>query len=120
MLQVEHLSYDVVEEGKQSEILSDVSFTVNDGEMLVITGPNGGGKSTLAKLLMGINKETGRKIILDGQDITDYTIDERAKAGIGFAFQQPPRFKGMTVRRLLSLQTSVIGSRTAAGREDVL
>ena len=62
MLQVEHLSYDVVEEGKQSEILSDVSFTVNDGEMLVITGPNGGGKSTLAKLLMGINKETGGKI----------------------------------------------------------
>ena len=103
MLQVEHLSYDVVEEGKQSEILSDVSFTVNDGEMLVITGPNGGGKSTLAKLLMGINKETGGRIILDGQDITDYTIDERAKAGIGFAFQQPPRFKGMTVRRLLSL-----------------
>ena len=103
MLQVEHLSYDVAEEGKQSEILSDVSFTVNDGEMLVITGPNGGGKSTLAKLLMGINRATGGRIILDGQDITDHTIDERAKAGIGFAFQQPPRFKGMTVRRLLSL-----------------
>ena len=103
MLQVEHLSYDVVEEGKQSEILSDVSFSVNEGEMLVITGPNGGGKSTLAKLLMGINKVTGGKILLDGQDITDYTIDERAKAGLGFAFQQPPRFKGMTVRRLLSL-----------------
>ncbi|HJD42433.1 MAG TPA: ATP-binding cassette domain-containing protein [Candidatus Mediterraneibacter quadrami] len=103
MLQVEHLSYDVVEEGKQSEILSDVSFSVNEGEMLVITGPNGGGKSTLARLLMGINKATGGKILLDGQDITDYTIDERAKAGLGFAFQQPPRFKGMTVRRLLSL-----------------
>ena len=103
MLQVEHLSYDVVEEGKQSEILSDVSFSVNEGETLVITGPNGGGKSTLAKLLMGINKATGGKILLDGQDITDYTIDERAKAGLGFAFQQPPRFKGMTVRRLLSL-----------------
>lgn len=103
MLKVEHLSYDVVEEGRQSEILSNVSFTVNDGEMLVITGPNGGGKSTLAKLLMGINKATGGKIILNGQDITDYTIDERARAGLGFAFQQPPRFKGMTVRRLLSL-----------------
>ena len=103
MLQVEHLSYDVVEEGKQSEILSDVSFSVNEGEPLVITGPNGGGKSTLAKLLMGINKATGGKILLDGQNITDYTIDERAKAGLGFAFQQPPRFKGMTVRRLLSL-----------------
>ena len=59
MLKVEHLSYDVIEEGKPSEILSDVSFSVNDGEMLVITGPNGGGKSTLAKLLMGINKATG-------------------------------------------------------------
>ena len=103
MLQVEHLSYDVLEEGKQSEILTDVSFTVNDGEMLVITGPNGGGKSTLAKLLMGINKASAGRILLNGEDITDYTIDERAKAGIGFAFQQPPRFKGMTVRRLLSL-----------------
>jgi Fe-S cluster assembly ATP-binding protein len=103
VLQVEHLSYDIVEEGRQSEILSDVSFTVQDGEMLVITGPNGGGKSTLAKVLMGINKETAGKIYLDGQDITALSIDERAKAGIGFAFQQPPRFKGMTVRRLLSL-----------------
>ena len=105
------MSYDVVEEGKQSEILSDVSFTVNDGEMLVITGPNGGGKSTLAKLLMGINKATGGKIILDGQDITDYTIDERSKAGIGFAFQQPPRFKGMTV---------ISGGGENAGRENML
>lgn len=103
MLRVEHLSYNVIDEGKPSEILSDVSFEVNDGEMLVITGPNGGGKSTLAKLLMGINKATEGKIYLDGQDITDFTIDERAKAGIGFAFQQPPRFKGMTVRRMLSL-----------------
>ena len=71
--------------------------------MLVITGPNGGGKSTLAKVLMGINKETAGKIYLDGQDITALSIDERAQAGIGFAFQQPPRFTGMTVRRLLSL-----------------
>ena len=103
MLQAEHLSYNITEEGRQSEILTDVSFTVEDGEMLVITGPNGGGKSTLAKLLMGINEATGGKIILDGQDITSYTIDKRAQAGMGFAFQQPPRFKGLTVRRLLSL-----------------
>ena len=103
MLQAEHLSYNITEEGRQSEILTDVSFTVEDGEMLVITGPNGGGKSTLAKLLMGINEATGGKIILDGQDITSYTIDKRAQAGMGFAFQQPPRFKGMTVKRLLSL-----------------
>ena len=103
MLQAEHLSYNITEEGRQSEILTDVSFTVEDGEMLVITGPNGGGKSTLAKLLMGINEATGGKIILDGQDITSYTIDKRAQAGMGFAFQQPPRFKGMTVERFLNL-----------------
>lgn len=103
MLQVEHLSYDVQDEAGQPEILSDVSFSVEDGEMLVITGPNGGGKSTLAKVLMGIHKETEGKILLNGQDITGLSIDERAKAGIGFAFQQPPRFKGMTVRRLLNL-----------------
>ena len=103
MLQVEHLSYDVQEEGRQSEILSDISFSVNPGEMLVITGPNGGGKSTLAKILMGINQPTAGKILLNGEEITNLSIDERAKAGIGFAFQQPPRFKGMTVRRLLHL-----------------
>lgn len=103
MLQVEHLSYDVQEEGRQSEILSDVSFSVADGEMLVITGPNGGGKSTLAKILMGINQPTSGTIMLNGREITKMPVDERARAGIGFAFQQPPRFKGMTVRRLLHL-----------------
>lgn len=103
MLQVEHLSFDVAEEGRQSEILRDVSFSVEAGEMLVITGPNGGGKSTLAKVLMGIHKISSGRIFLKGDDITDMGIDERARAGIGFAFQQPPRFKGMTVRRLLSL-----------------
>ncbi len=108
MLQVEHISYDVQEEGRQSEILSDVSFSVADGEMLVITGPNGGGKSTLAKVLMGINEATSGRILLNGTDITALSIDERAKAGIGFAFQQPPRFKGMTVRRLLSLAAGTL------------
>lgn len=79
MLQVEHLSYEVLEEGRQSEILSDVSFTVRDGEMLVITGPNGGGKSTLAKVLMGVNKETSGKIYLDGEisQITRWTRERR-------------------------------------------
>ena len=98
MLQIEHLSFDVRDDGRQAEILSDISFNVADGEMLVITGPNGGGKSTLAKLLMGINEATSGRIILNGEDITDLSINERAQAGIGFAFQQPPRFKGMTVR----------------------
>ena len=103
MLQIEHLSFDVRDDGRQAEILSDISFNVADGVMLVITGPNGGGKSTLAKLLMGINEATSGRIILNGEDITDLSINERAQAGIGFAFQQPPRFKGMTVRRLLNL-----------------
>lgn len=75
MLQVEHLSYDVQEEGRQSEILSDVSFSVEDGEMLVITGPNGGGKSTLAKILMGINQPAAGKILLNGTDITNMPVD---------------------------------------------
>ena len=70
--------------------------------MLVVTGPNGGGKSTIAKILMGIEKASGGKISLDGEDITDYTIDQRAEAGIGFAFQQPPRFERATASRLLS------------------
>ena len=103
MLKVENLSFSVNEKGMERNILSDVSFDVKSGEMLVITGPNGGGKSTLAKVIMGIEKATAGKITLDGTDITGYDIDERAKAGIGFAFQQPPRFKGMTVDKLISL-----------------
>ena len=71
--------------------------------MLVITGPNGGGKSTLAKVLAGIEEANGGEIFLDEENITGYDIDHRANAGIGYAFQQPPRFKGLTVRRLLSL-----------------
>lgn len=108
MLEVKHLSYEVTENQETLPIVTDINFTVNDGEMLVITGPNGGGKSTIARLLMGIIKETSGTILLDGEDITNLSIDERAKAGIGFAFQQPASFKGMTVRRLLNL---------AAGKE---
>ena len=76
--------------------------------MLVITGPNGGGKSTLAKVLAGIEDANGGEIFLDEENITGYDIDHRANAGIGYAFQQPPRFKGMTVKKMLSL---------AAGKE---
>ena len=92
-----------MEKGKRVNILSDISFEVERGEMLVITGPNGGGKSTLAKVLMGIERADSGRVILDGCDITNMDINERAEAGIGFAFQQPPRFKGMTVDRLISL-----------------
>ena len=103
MLEVENLAFSVYENGTERTILSDVSFDVQKGEMLVITGPNGGGKSTLAKVLMGIEQAKTGTVMLDGEDITGYDIDERAKAGIGFAFQQPPRFKGMTVDKLISL-----------------
>lgn len=104
MLRVENLSFTVTDENnKPNTIVDNVSFEIADGEMVVITGPNGGGKSTLAKLVMGIEKATSGKIYLDDKDITDFSIDERANAGIGFAFQQPPRFKGMTIRRFLSL-----------------
>ena len=103
MLKVGNLSFSVQEKDAIHNILSDISFEVAKGEMLVITGPNGGGKSTLAKVLMGIEKADSGRVTLDGEDISAYDIDERAKAGIGYAFQQPPRFKGMTVDKLISL-----------------
>ena len=103
MLELVNLSFKVDDDGTKKEILNDVSLTLEDGKFLVITGPNGGGKSTLAKLIMGIEKPTGGKILWNGTDITDMSITERAKLGIGYAFQQPPRFKGLTVRDLLSL-----------------
>lgn len=103
MLEVKNLVFHPLDNGIEKSIIEDVSFSVEEGEMLVITGPNGGGKSTLAKLLMGIETPDSGKILMDGVDITDYSIAQRANAGIGFAFQQPPRFKGMTVKRLLSL-----------------
>ena len=99
MLDVRNLSYEVFENGEKVTIVKDINFTVTDGEMLVITGPNGGGKSTVAKLLMGVLAATAGEILLDGKDITKMSVDERAKAGIGYAFQQPPVFKGMTIDR---------------------
>lgn len=101
MLEAKHLSFSAKDEDKK--IIDDISFEVKKGEMLVITGPNGSGKSTLVKLLMGIEKNDCGTVLLDGEDISAMAIDERANAGMGYAFQQPPRFKGMTVRRLLSI-----------------
>jgi len=105
MLEVKNIGFTVENENGSGslEIIEDVSFTLEDGKFLVITGPNGGGKSTLARLIMGIEKPTKGQILYNGTDITNMSIDERAKLGIGYAFQQPPRFKGLTVRRLLSL-----------------
>ena len=103
MLEVRNLVFHPLENGLEISIIENISFTVEQGEMLVITGPNGGGKSTVARLLMGIETPDSGEILLDGVDITGWSIAQRANAGIGFAFQQPPRFKGMTVKRLLSI-----------------
>lgn len=99
MLELKNISY-VVDDNK--EIINDVSLTINDG-FTAITGPNGGGKSTLAKIIAGIITPTSGQIILDGEDITGLNITERAKRGVSFAFQQPVRFKGLTVKDLLTL-----------------
>ena len=103
MLELKNVSFNVDADGQNLEIIDDISLVIPDGSFTVITGPNGGGKSTLARLIMGIEKPTSGKIYFDGTDITDMSVTERAKLGIGYAFQQPPRFKGLTVRRLLSL-----------------
>ncbi len=99
MLELKNVSFAV--EGKN--ILNDITMNIKDNQFTVITGPNGGGKSTLAKIIMGIEKPTSGKILFNGIDITNMSVDERAKLKIGYAFQQPPRFKGMSVRHLLTL-----------------
>lgn len=103
MLKLDHVSFKVDDGVNELEIIDDISLEIPDGIFTVITGPNGGGKSTLARLIMGIEKPTSGRIFFNGTDITDMTVTERAKLGIGYAFQQPPRFKGLTVRNLLSL-----------------
>lgn len=103
MLELKNISFGVDGEDGALGIIEDLSLELPDNSFTVITGPNGGGKSTLAKLIMGIIKPSRGRIILDGTDITELSITERAKLGIGYAFQQPPRFKGLTVRKLLSL-----------------
>ena len=103
MLTLENLSFEVNDEKGEKGIIKDISLTIDDGKFVVITGPNGGGKSTTAKLIMGIERPTSGRIYFDGQDITDMSITDRAKLGISFAFQQPVRFKGVQVLDLLRL-----------------
>ena len=104
MLEINHLSYQVEgEEGQALGILNDVSLTVKDNQFVVITGPNGGGKTTLAKAIMGLVQPTGGAIRWNGTDITNLDITGRARLGISYGFQQPPRFKGLRVKDLLSL-----------------
>ena len=103
MLELKNISFNAVDEGGKTEIIRDISLTIPDNKFVVITGPNGGGKSTLAKLIAGIQPLSGGQIILDGEDITEKSITDRARMGIGFAFQQPVRFKGLTVLDLLRI-----------------
>lgn len=107
MLELRNVSFEVSEEKEQKEIIRGINLTIDEKKFVVITGPNGGGKSTLAKLIAGIQKPTSGQILFDGVDITDKTITERANMGISFAFQQPVRFKGIQVLDLI---------RIAAGR----
>ena len=99
MLELKHVGF---ETDDNKEILRDINLTVQD-RFVAITGPNGGGKSTLAKVIAGIYQPTSGQILLDGQDITRLSITERANLGISYAFQQPVRFKGLRVKDLLSL-----------------
>ena len=111
MLELVNISYSVEEGNQKKEILKDISLSVSE-RFVAITGPNGGGKSTLAKIIAGIIQPTSGKILLDGEDITDLSITERAKKGVSFAFQQPVRFKGITVKDLITL---AVGKKISVG-----
>lgn len=102
MLELRNICFGVTGDTTK-DILKDVNLTIDENKFIAITGPNGGGKSTLAKIIVGIEQPTSGQIFLDGEDITGLSITERAKKGIGFAFQQPVRFKGITVKDLITL-----------------
>ena len=103
MLELKHISYHVSTPEGEMDILKDISITIPDHRLMVFTGPNGGGKTTLAKVIMGLVQPTGGQILYNGEDITGLSITERARRGISYGFQQPPRFKGITVHDLLLL-----------------
>jgi Fe-S cluster assembly ATP-binding protein len=102
MIELKNIGFDVYEDGVKKSIIKDISIKIDD-RFVALTGPNGGGKSTLAKIIAGIVTPTRGQIFLGGEDITNLSITERAKRGISFAFQQPVRFKGITVKDLISM-----------------
>ena len=103
MLKLENVSFQVAEERGDKEIIRGVSLTVPENKLVVITGPNGGGKSTLARLIAGIETPTEGRIYFNGEDITDLGITDRARRGIAYAFQTPVRFKGIRVKDLIRI-----------------
>lgn len=113
MLELRNVCYEVADDTSQKEIIKDISLKIENHKFIVITGPNGGGKSTLAKLIAGIEKPTSGQILFNGEDITELGITERAKKGISFAFQQPVRFKGIQVLDLLRIAS---GKRLTAAQ----
>ena len=116
MLELRNVSFAVDGDDGEKEIVRNLNMTVEDGKFVVITGPNGGGKSTLAKLIAGIETPSEGQIFLDGQDITDLGITQRANLGIGYAFQQPVKFKGIRVYDLLRIASGqTINIKEACG-----
>lgn len=103
MLELKDITYQVSDENGTKDIINHLDLTIGDGKFVVITGPNGGGKSTIARLIMGVNHITSGQLLFDGTDITDKNITERANLGISFAFQQPVHFKGIRVIDLLRM-----------------
>ena len=103
MLELQNICYRVSTPDGEQDILKDISITIPDHKLMVFTGPNGGGKTTLAKVIMGLVQPTSGRILYNGEDVTGLSITDRARRGISYGFQQPPRFKGITVHDLLLL-----------------
>lgn len=115
MLELKNLRLTAEDGQGKVDILKDVSLSVADGEFLVITGPNGGGKTSLAKTVMGLMQPSSGQIFWNGEEVTNLSITERARRGISYGFQQPPRFKGLKVRDLLA----IAGRKGAGARRGV-